>query len=61
MKFIRTLLDKLEPHFNHGGKLEFFYPLYESVDTLFYTPDDVNRGTVHIRDGLDLLREWSAA
>ncbi len=56
MRFLRTLLDKVEPHFDRGGKLEFFYPLYESVDTLFFTPDDVNRGTVHIRDGLDLKR-----
>jgi Na+-transporting NADH:ubiquinone oxidoreductase subunit B len=56
MKFVRSLLDKLEPHFDRGGKLEFFYPLFESADTLFYTPGKVNRGTVHVRDGLDLKR-----
>jgi Na+-transporting NADH:ubiquinone oxidoreductase subunit B len=56
MRLIRTLLDKVEPHFDKGGKLEFFYPLYESADTLFYTPGNVNRGTVHVRDGLDLKR-----
>ena len=56
MKFIRSLLDKLEPHFDRGGKLEIFYPLYESADTLFYTPGKVNHGTVHVRDGLDLKR-----
>lgn len=56
MRFIRTLFDKVEPHFDRGGKLEFFYPLYESADTLFYTPGKVNRGTVHVRDGLDLKR-----
>jgi len=56
MRFIRTLLDKVEPHFDRGGKLEFFYPLYESADTLFYTPGKVNRGTLHVRDGLDLKR-----
>ena len=56
MRFLRTFLDKLEPHFDRGGKLEFFYPLYESVDTLFYTPGEVNRGTVHVRDGLNLKR-----
>jgi len=56
MRFLRTLLDGVEPHFDRGGKLEFFYPLYESVDTLFYTPGKVNRGTLHVRDGLDLKR-----
>ena len=56
MRFLRTLLDKAEPHFDRGGKLEFFYPLYESADTLFFTPGKVNRGTVHVRDGLDLKR-----
>jgi len=56
MRFLRNLLDKVEPHFDRGGKLEFFYPLYESADTLFYTPGKVNRGTVQVRDGLDLKR-----
>lgn len=56
MKLLRSLLDTMEPHFDRGGKLEVFYPLYESVDTLFFTPGKVNRGTVHVRDGLDLKR-----
>jgi len=56
MRFLRTLLDKVEPHFDRGGKLEFFFPLFESADTLFYTPGKVNRGTIHVRDGLDLKR-----
>jgi len=56
MRFLRTVLNRLEPHFDRGGKLEFFYPLYESADTLFFTPGKVNRGTIHVRDGLDLKR-----
>lgn len=56
MRLLRTVLDRLEPHFDRGGKLEFFYPLYESADTLFFTPGKVNRGTIHVRDGLDLKR-----
>ena len=53
MRFLRDLLDKVEPHFDRGGKLEFFYPLFESADTLFYTPGKVNRGTVQVRDNID--------
>ncbi|MGD8439700.1 MAG: NADH:ubiquinone reductase (Na(+)-transporting) subunit B [Holophagae bacterium] len=56
MRLARALLDKVEPHFDRGGKLAFFYPMYEAADTLFFTPGKVNRGTVHVRDGLDLKR-----
>jgi Na+-transporting NADH:ubiquinone oxidoreductase subunit B len=56
MRLVRTLLDKVEPHFDRGGKLALLYPLYEAADTLFYTPGTVNRDTVHVRDGLDLKR-----
>lgn len=52
----RDFLDKLEPHFTKGGRLEKYYGIYEMVDTFMYTPSDVTRGTTHIRDGLDLKR-----
>ncbi len=52
----RTLLDKVEPHFVKGGKLETYYGLYEMVDTFIYTPSDVTRGKTHVRDGNDLKR-----
>ncbi|MEE9354560.1 MAG: NADH:ubiquinone reductase (Na(+)-transporting) subunit B [Methylococcaceae bacterium] len=52
----RDILDKIEPHFTKGGKLEKYYGLYEMVDTFIYTPADVTRGTTHVRDGTDLKR-----
>ncbi len=52
----RDLLDKIEPHFTKGGKLEKYFGLYEMVDTFLYTPPDVTRGATHIRDGNDLKR-----
>lgn len=52
----REFLDKLEPHFTKGGKLERYYGLYEMVDTFIYTPSDVTRGKTHVRDGNDLKR-----
>jgi len=52
----RNILDKIEPHFTKGGKLERYYGLYEMVDTFIYTPADVTRGTTHVRDGTDLKR-----
>ncbi|MDQ7090387.1 MAG: NADH:ubiquinone reductase (Na(+)-transporting) subunit B [Methylococcales bacterium] len=52
----RELLDKVEPHFIQGGKLETYYGLYEMVDTFIYTPSDVTQGKTHVRDGNDLKR-----
>ncbi|WP_048307731.1 NADH:ubiquinone reductase (Na(+)-transporting) subunit B [Halomonas sp. PR-M31] len=56
MMGIRKSLDNLEPHFHKGGRYEKFYALYEAVDTIFYSPPDVTKGTAHVRDGIDLKR-----
>ncbi|MDA0334323.1 MAG: NADH:ubiquinone reductase (Na(+)-transporting) subunit B [bacterium] len=53
---LRDLLDSVEPHFTHGGKLERLFPLYELIDTFLYTPADVTRNAAHVRDNLDLKR-----
>ena len=56
MKFLRNFLDKQEKHFMEGGKLESLFPLYEAIDTLFYTSGAVTNKASHVRDGLDLKR-----
>lgn len=56
MRFLRDALDKVEPHFLKGGKLEKFYPLYEAGDTFLFSPGSVTSGNTHIRDGIDLKR-----
>ncbi|MCA9058025.1 MAG: NADH:ubiquinone reductase (Na(+)-transporting) subunit B [Planctomycetaceae bacterium] len=56
MKFIRQLLDRLEPQFHKGGRFERLYPLYEAADTFLYTPADRTRSASHVRDGMDLKR-----
>lgn len=56
MKFLRTLMDKPAPLFKKGGKLEFFYPLYEAIDTFNFTPGKVTACAPHVRDALDLKR-----
>lgn len=53
---IRRLFDTLRPHFEEKGKLHAFFPLYEALDTFFYTPSSVTPTASHIRDGLDLKR-----
>jgi len=56
MKGLRNFLDKLEPLFTRGGRFEKFEAIFEMVDTLFYSPPDVTRGSPHVRDALDLKR-----
>ncbi len=53
---LRKILDKAEPLFTRGGRYEQFGAIYELVDTLFYSPPDVTRGSPHIRDAIDLKR-----
>ena len=65
MSILRRALDSIHPHVTDGGKYKQFYALYEAVDTLFYSPADVNQGSTHVRDGIDLKRVmifvWLAA
>ncbi|MEQ8515729.1 MAG: NADH:ubiquinone reductase (Na(+)-transporting) subunit B [Chromatocurvus sp.] len=53
---LRTILDNVEPQFQDGGRLQRFYPLYEAIDTFFFSPGSVTRSTAHVRDGIDLKR-----
>jgi len=56
MKRLRKMLDNFEPLFVKGGRLERFHAMYEMIDTLFYSPPDVTRGSPHVRDSIDLKR-----
>jgi Na+-transporting NADH:ubiquinone oxidoreductase subunit B len=56
MKRLRKVLDNVEPLFVKGGRFQRFHAIYEMVDTLFYSPPDVTRGSPHIRDAIDLKR-----
>ncbi|MFA5630779.1 MAG: NADH:ubiquinone reductase (Na(+)-transporting) subunit B [Porticoccaceae bacterium] len=62
---LRTMLDRMEPHFHKGGKYEKWYALYEALDTMLYSPPDVTKNAAHVRDGIDLKRVmitvWLAA
>jgi len=53
---LRSLMDRIAPHFEANGKLAPIYPLFEAIDTALYTPGTVTAGPSHVRDGLDLKR-----
>jgi DNA helicase-2/ATP-dependent DNA helicase PcrA len=59
MQFLRNLLDKLEPKFHKGGKLEKLYPLYEAslrnmhavdFDDLVVLPVRILEKHAHVRE-----------
>jgi Na+-transporting NADH:ubiquinone oxidoreductase subunit B len=56
MRQLRTLLDRLHPHFSKEGKLKRLYPLYEALDSFIYTPGESTDGAPHVRDSIDLKR-----
>ena len=62
---LRKFLDKMEHHFEEGGRFQNWYALYEVFDTFLYAPSSVTRSTSHVRDGVDLKRimitVWFAA
>ncbi|OAT24697.1 NADH:ubiquinone reductase (Na(+)-transporting) subunit B [Proteus myxofaciens] len=53
---LKNLFEKVEHHFEPGGKLAKWYVLYEAVSTVFYTPGTVTRNGAHVRDTIDLKR-----
>lgn len=50
------MLDKVKPSFEEGGKLEKYFPVYDSIETFLFTPNHVTKNGTHIKDGIDLKR-----
>lgn len=56
MKFIRTILDKIEPIFDKDGFLEKLHPVYEATDTILFSTNEKTESGPHIRDSIDNKR-----
>jgi len=56
MRWLRSRLDKVAPHFERGGRLHAWHPLWEAMDTFFYSPSSVTTTGAHVRDAIDLKR-----
>ena len=56
MMSLRDVLDKIEPHFERGGRLEVLFPVFEMIDTILYSPGIVTRTSSHVRDAVDFKR-----
>ncbi|MFV2061575.1 MAG: NADH:ubiquinone reductase (Na(+)-transporting) subunit B [Gammaproteobacteria bacterium] len=56
MRPLRNFLDRIEPLFLRGGRLQQFGALFEAIDTFLYSPKDVTFNAPHVRDAIDLKR-----
>ena len=53
---LRSFFDRIEHHFQAGGKLERYFPIYEMVESLVYTPKTVTTAAPHARSFVDMKR-----
>ena len=56
MRWLRQRLDQVAPVFEKGGRLHRWHPLWEAMDTFFYSPSSVTTTGAHVRDAIDLKR-----
>ena len=56
MRWLRDRLDRIAPTFEKGGRLHRWHPLWEAMDTFFYSPPSVTTTGSHVRDAIDLKR-----
>ncbi|MDD3567419.1 MAG: NADH:ubiquinone reductase (Na(+)-transporting) subunit B [Bacteroidales bacterium] len=56
MKALRSLIDKIKPNFEKGGKLEAFHSTFDAFETLLFVPNHVTVKGSHIRDYIDMKR-----
>ena len=53
---LRSFFDRIEPHFEKGGKYEKWFPIYEMVESFLYTPKTVTTAAPHARSYIDMKR-----
>ena len=53
---LRNFFDRIEPHFDKGGRWEKFFPIYEMVESFLYSPRTVTTAAPHARSFIDMKR-----
>lgn len=56
MKPLRSLLDKIKPNFQKGGKFPFLHSVFDGFETFLFVPNHTTLSGSHIRDNIDLKR-----
>ncbi len=55
-KLLRSVVDKVKPPFEKGGKLGFLHSTFDAFETFLFVPNTTTRKGAHIRDANDLKR-----
>jgi Na+-transporting NADH:ubiquinone oxidoreductase subunit B len=53
---LRNFFSSREPLFQKGGKYQKFYPIFEMVETIFFTSNTVTKVAPHARSFVDMKR-----
>ena len=56
MRFLKNIIDKLEPTFSEGGKLAKLHSVYDGFKTFLFVPNTTSKSGVHIHDVTDSKR-----
>jgi Na+-transporting NADH:ubiquinone oxidoreductase subunit B len=56
VKVLENLLAKMRPNFEKGGKLEKYWPVFDSLETFAFVPDHTTSKGSHVRDAIDMKR-----
>ncbi len=56
MKFLKNIVDKLEPTFSEGGKLSKLHSVYDGFKTFLFVPNETSHNGTHIHDVTDSKR-----
>jgi Na+-transporting NADH:ubiquinone oxidoreductase subunit B len=56
MKLLKGFFDNQRPYFEVGGRFANYRPLFEAIETVFFTPAETAPCGPHVRDNLDVKR-----
>ncbi len=59
MKRLSKFFEDAGRHFEKGGRLSRWYPLYEAFDSFLFGSNQTTKSAPHVRDGIDLKRIMS--
>lgn len=56
MNYLSSFMEKIGVHFEKGGSLSKWYPLYEAFDSFLFGSNQKTTSAPHVRDSMDLKR-----
>lgn len=56
MKFLKNIVEKLDPTFSEGGKLAKLHSVYDGFKTFLFVPNETSQSGTHIHDVTDSKR-----